>query len=62
MLQFGMSLYVLLLNSLSKILVCGADEIVFILYLCLCLFGLLDFFYFRGADFFLFLWCIFYYE
>jgi hypothetical protein len=39
---FGSFFY---LNSLSKILACGA-EIISILDLCLCLFGLLDFFFY----------------
>ena len=34
--------FVVCLSKLSKILVCGADDIVFILDLCLCLFVLLD--------------------
>ena len=37
-------------NRLSKILVCGAYDIIFILGLCLCLFVLLDlcFYFLRG--------------
>jgi len=50
------------LNSLSKILACGADDIIFILDLCLCLFVLLDlYFYFFWVDFVV-LGRIFYYE
>ena len=33
------------LNNLSKILACGADDIIFILDLSLCLFVLLDLFF-----------------
>ena len=47
MLQFflgggSVCLVIVYLNSLSKILVCGADDIIFILDLCICLFVLLD--------------------
>ena len=46
-----------------KILVCVADDTDFILDLCLCLFVLLDlFFYFFWVDFVVFVWCIFYYK
>ena len=50
------------LNSLIKLLVCGADDIIFSLDLCLCLFVLLDsFFYFFWLI--LFVWeYVFYYE
>ena len=49
----GFGLWFVYMNSLSKILVCGADDTVYILDLCLCLFVLLNLFYllFGGVRF-----------
>ena len=55
---------VVLPRSANKLLVCGADDILFILDLCLCLFVLLDLFSFFISFrlILLFLWCLFYYK
>ena len=52
----GFGLWFLYLNSLSKILVCGADDIVCIIDLCLCLFVLLDLFFYFFLGWFCCFW------
>jgi hypothetical protein len=50
------------LKSLSKLLVCGADDIVFNLDLCLYLFVFLDLYFVSFGLILLFLGCTFYYK